>query len=270
MEQNKFKSKINFNLSSTFQSFCKWSFKNSFNIGFILLLSIFVMKNDLSFEVNLNASRAKNAASNKLEEFSIIRPLTKIFSSETKENTASLSDPNDNFSNDYSNMTYHEPSKNITQQTQAALDKINKQRNYIKRFSEVARSEMRKFGIPASITLAQGLIESNAGDSRLAVENNNHFGLKCFSSKCKKGHCSNFTDDSHKDFFRKYDTAWESFRAHSNLLNRERYKQLKKLSPSDYKGWAHGLKAAGYATDKRYAEKLIHIIEEMDLTQFDN
>ena len=128
---------------------------------------------------------------------------------------------------------------------------------------------MRKYGIPASITLAQGLIESNAGESRLSKENNNHFGMKCFSKKCKKDHCSNFTDDSHKDFFRKYTTAWESYRAHSIMLGGDRYKHLKKLDKSDYKSWARGLKKAGYATDRRYAEKLIHIIEEMELYQYD-
>ena len=129
---------------------------------------------------------------------------------------------------------------------------------------------MRKYGIPASITLAQGLIETNAGDSRLAKQNNNHFGMKCFSKKCGKGHCSNFTDDTHKDFFRKYKSSWESYRAHSQLLIGRRYKHLKKLGNKNYKGWAKGLKKAGYATDRRYAEKLINIIDELKLYRFDN
>ena len=128
---------------------------------------------------------------------------------------------------------------------------------------------MEKYGIPASIILAQGLIETNAGESRLSVRNNNHFGMKCFSKKCRKGHCSNFTDDSHKDFFRKYKTAWESYRAHSHLLNAKRYRHLKKLGTKDYKGWAKGLRKAGYATDKRYAEKLINLIETLRLDKFD-
>ena len=95
---------------------------------------------------------------------------------------------------------------------------------YVKRFKATAVSEMKKYGIPASITLAQGILESNAGASRLANNNNNHFGLKCFSKSCSKGHCSNYHDDDHKDFFRKFDTAWESYRAHSLLLTGKRYR----------------------------------------------
>jgi flagellum-specific peptidoglycan hydrolase FlgJ len=84
------------------------------------------------------------------------------------------------------------------------------QRSYIRRFAHVARAEMDQYGIPASITLAQGLLESQAGNSPLAKEANNHFGIKCFSKRCKKGHCRNFSDDHHKDFFRTYPSAWES------------------------------------------------------------
>ncbi len=168
----------------------------------------------------------------------------------------------DNLANTYSNMTYKQPAAAYT-------SKLKKQRAYISRFAEVAKVEMRKYGIPASITLAQGLIESNAGESRLVSENNNHFGIKCFSSKCRKGHCSNYTDDSHKDFFRKFGTAWESYRAHSLMLQGRRYKELKRLGNKDYKGWARGLKQAGYATDTRYAQKLINIIEELKLYQYD-
>lgn len=144
-----------------------------------------------------------------------------------------------------------------------------KQRKYVARFAKVAQAEMEKYGIPASITLAQGLLESNAGESTLAVRNNNHFGIKCFSRRCKPGHCSNHTDDSHKDFFRKYNSAWESYRAHSRLLRANRYKPLYKLPSDDYVGWAHGLKKAGYATDKYYSEKLINLIEELSLHQYD-
>ena len=152
--------------------------------------------------------------------------------------------------------------------------KIVKEKNdncyrYVKRFSDIAVVEMKKYGIPASITLAQGLLESDAGGSRLAKKNNNHFGIKCFSKKCGKGHCSNFTDDTHKDFFRKYKSVWQSYRAHSLFLQGKRYAHLKKLGTKDYKGWAYGLLKAGYATDKRYAEKLIKIIEVMKLDEYD-
>lgn len=140
---------------------------------------------------------------------------------------------------------------------------------YVKRFAPVAVEEMKKYNIPASITLAQGLLESNVGQSRLATENNNHFGIKCFSKNCKSGHCTNHTDDSHKDFFRKYDSVWESYRAHSLFLQRKRYRHLLKLPRTDYKSWAKGLSKAGYATDKRYPEKIIGIIENLKLHRFD-
>jgi flagellum-specific peptidoglycan hydrolase FlgJ len=185
----------------------------------------------------------------------------------------------DNLSNTYSNMTYHKDKQSTPFAFSATLGgnaeksayqtKRKKQDAYVARFAHVAKAEMKKYGIPASITLAQGLIESNAGESRLSKQNNNHFGMKCFSKKCSKGHCSNFTDDSHKDFFRKYETAWESFRAHSQLLTANRYRRLFQLHQTDYKGWANGLQKAGYATDPKYAQKLIHIIEELELGQYD-
>jgi flagellum-specific peptidoglycan hydrolase FlgJ len=140
--------------------------------------------------------------------------------------------------------------------------------NYVERFHSIAVGEMKKFGIPASISLAQGLIESRAGTSKLAVNNNNHFGIKCFSRNCKKGHCTNFTDDTHKDFFRKFKSPWESWRSHSHLLAAGRYTKLKKHG-TDYRKWAYGLKSIGYATDRNYAEKLIGIIERYELYKYD-
>lgn len=140
--------------------------------------------------------------------------------------------------------------------------------DYVDRFHDIAIAEMKKYGIPASISLAQGLIESRAGTSKLAVNNNNHFGIKCFSRNCKKGHCTNFTDDTHKDFFRKFKNPWESWRAHSQLLAAGRYTKLKKHG-RDYRKWAYGLKSVGYATDRNYAEKLIGIIERYELYKFD-
>jgi len=180
----------------------------------------------------------------------------------------SESKPPDNVANTYSNMSFKGKIATDDDAARRAA-KRKKQLAYVKRFKKVAQAEMEKFGIPASITLAQGLIESNCGESRLATSNNNHFGIKCFSRKCRKGHCSNFTDDSHKDFFRKYKSAWESYRSHSYLLQADRYKPLKKLAKTDYEGWAKGLKKAGYATDKHYAEKLIQLIEDLDLHQYD-
>lgn len=179
----------------------------------------------------------------------------------------------ENQANTFANLAF------ILNPTYASRKKINpeivieKQETvyrYIKRYADVAIAEMEKFGIPASITLAQGLLESDAGESRLAKQNHNHFGIKCFSKNCKKGHCSNFTDDSHKDFFRKYTNVWESYRAHSSFLQRKRYAHLKKIGTTNYVEWAHGLKAAGYATDKKYADKLIKIIETLELYKYDS
>lgn len=151
----------------------------------------------------------------------------------------------------------------------AADDLLREQSlDYIERYKQTARGEMEKYGIPASISLAQGLIESRAGTSKLAVNNNNHFGMKCFAKNCGKGHCSNFTDDSHKDFFRKFKSPWDSWRAHSQLLASGRYAKLKRHG-RDYRAWANGLQSAGYATDRGYAKKLIGIIERYDLHRYD-
>jgi len=140
--------------------------------------------------------------------------------------------------------------------------------DYVSRYSKIAITEMEKYGVPASISLAQGLIESRAGTSKLAVSNNNHFGIKCFSRHCRKGHCSNFTDDTHKDFFRKFGSPWESWRDHSRMISTGRYAKLKKYG-RDYHKWAYGLKSVGYATDRTYAEKLIGIIEKHELYRYD-
>ncbi len=151
---------------------------------------------------------------------------------------------------------------------QAVVDqKLRVCQAYIRRFAPVAIQEMQEFGIPASITLAQGLLESNAGESRLAMESNNHFGIKC-RTKCRGCTCRNYSDDDIYDMFRVFDSAWESYREHSELLNGGRYSHLKKHG-NNYKNWAYGLKKAGYATDPRYAEKLIQIIKFLNLDQYD-
>lgn len=171
----------------------------------------------------------------------------------------------DNAANTFSNM----PFEGEMDSEQKKAEKIKKMKAYVKQYAKYAQAEMTKHGIPASITLAQGLLESDAGESRLAVNNNNHFGIKCFSRTCKRGHCSNFTDDTHKDFFRKYKTPAESFKAHSTLLQGDRYKFLYKYRDDDYVSWAKGLKSAGYATDPNYASKLINLIRELDLDGYD-
>jgi LysM repeat protein/uncharacterized FlgJ-related protein len=138
---------------------------------------------------------------------------------------------------------------------------------YIEDFKGVAIEEMNKYGIPASITLAQGIIESGSGNSSLAKFANNHFGIKCTSDWKGKGY---FKDDDKKDdCFRVYKDARESYRDHSEFLKRKRYSGLFELDKNDYKNWALGLKAAGYATNPRYPDMLINIIDKYKLYQYD-
>ncbi|MEO0732460.1 MAG: glucosaminidase domain-containing protein [Bacteroidota bacterium] len=148
-------------------------------------------------------------------------------------------------------------------------DKQRRQLAYVDKYRLIALAEMETHGIPASITLAQGLLESGTGSSTLARKNHNHFGIKCFSKKCRKGHCSNHSDDHHKDFFRIYADPEESYQAHSQVLLKDRYRKLFDLPITDYKGWAHGLRKAGYATDPRYGDKLVRMIEDLELWRYD-
>jgi len=138
---------------------------------------------------------------------------------------------------------------------------------YIDNFKAVAIEEMNKAGIPASITLAQGIIESGSGNSDLAKYANNHFGIKCTSEWKGKGYLKD--DDKKDDCFRVYKDARESYKDHSEFLKRKRYSALFELDKNDYKNWALGLKAAGYATNPRYPDLLINIIEKYQLYQYD-
>ena len=139
---------------------------------------------------------------------------------------------------------------------------------YIARYSGMAVDQMKKYGIPASITLAQGLLESDAGRSTLATKCNNHFGIKCHNDW--KGRKMYHDDDERQECFRCYSSPEDSYRDHSLFLaNGARYKSLFKLGTTDYKGWAKGLKAAGYATSPTYANKLIELIERYGLDRYD-
>lgn len=174
-------------------------------------------------------------------------------------------------SSDFGNLSFVlNPDMAETKQVDEKIvqEKLSNCRNYVKRYKKAAIIEMKKYGVPASITLAQGLLESNAGSSKLAKESNNHFGIKC-RSKCRGCTCRNYADDDIYDMFRVFDSSWESFREHSLLLQISRYNHLKKHGTKDYKSWAVGLKQSGYATDKNYHNKLIKIIEFLDLDQFD-
>ena len=130
---------------------------------------------------------------------------------------------------------------------------------YIERYAELAVEEMYRSGVPASITLAQGLLESQYGQSELTIKGNNHFGIKCHNWN---GPTIYHDDDKKGECFRKYDSPEESFRDHSDFLRyRDRYRFLFDLEPTDYQGWAHGLRKAGYDTDPAYPQKLIRLIE---------
>lgn len=140
-------------------------------------------------------------------------------------------------------------------------------RDYIEQYSGMAIQQMEQYGIPASITIAQGLLESGAGKSKLAREGNNHFGIKCHSEWT--GGRIIHSDDKPNDCFRVYGSARDSFVDHSLFLRKNRYARLFDLSITDYQGWARGLKACGYATDPHYADRLISIIERYSLYEFD-
>jgi LysM repeat protein len=140
---------------------------------------------------------------------------------------------------------------------------------YIDKYKEDAIQEMHHSGVPASITLAQGILESGDGNSPLALYANNHFGIKCHTTW--KGETFIMDDDEKNECFRKYNSAYESFKDHSEFLtSRSRYAALFELNITDYKGWARGLKEAGYATNPKYADLLIALIEKHELNQYDN
>lgn len=138
---------------------------------------------------------------------------------------------------------------------------------YINQYKDIAIEQMQRWKIPASITLAQGLFESGAGQSRLSARGNNHFGIKCNGWTGRKMYQD---DDAAGECFRVYDSAYESYEDHSRFLaQNQRYRSLFSLRLTDYRGWARGLKAAGYATNPQYAQKLIEIIQLYKLYEYD-
>lgn len=225
-----------------------------FKIGFFSLVAFVIFKKDFNYSTQPDQKRLV-AAKNEEQKFSTGETwFGRMFGAGSDSRKIDLD------SNSENNPFIALPSDDTA-------DK--KAKSYIRRFAKIAVTEMHKFGIPASVKMAQGLLESRNGESALSLKNNNHFGIKCFSKKCKKGHCSNFGDDHHKDFFRKYDNAWASWRAHSQMLATGRYKKLIEQG-DDYEHWAKGLKKLGYATDKNYDEKLIQTIEKYQLYLLDN
>jgi len=239
----------------------RWLFKNWMKVGFLSACAFFALQKDLNFNVNFKSKEA----------------LSSTVAATTQPMALNVSNINDQSKTTTTKKGHFlfapsTSSKGVPTGVEKPIvmtKKVKKQLAYVQKYSKIAQAEMEKYGIPASVTLAQGLIETNAGASSLATKNNNHFGIKCFSRKCKKGHCSNFSDDTHKDFFRTYKDAKESFRSHSELLVGKRYRHLKKLGTKNYKDWAIGLRKAGYATDKRYHHKLIRLVEDLHLYKYD-
>jgi LysM repeat protein len=147
------------------------------------------------------------------------------------------------------------------------LAQKNTPEDYIGQWKDVAVKKMQEHRIPASITLAQGILESGNGNSELARKGNNHFGIKCTPDWT--GGKTYHDDDRRNECFRKYTNAAQSYEDHARFLQRPRYAALFELKPTDYKGWAHGLKKAGYATDPNYPQKLINLIERYELHDLD-
>jgi len=138
---------------------------------------------------------------------------------------------------------------------------------YIAQYKDLAIAEMKRTGVPAAITLAQGIHESGAGNSKLVLASNNHFGIKCKSNWT--GESVKHDDDARGECFRKYPASEDSYRDHSNFLkNGQRYASLFTLDPADYTGWANGLKQAGYATNPKYPQVLIRLIEDYNLQEY--
>lgn len=152
--------------------------------------------------------------------------------------------------------------------TATAQRRLSSYNNYIKQYAPIAVQQMKEHKVPASITLSQGLLESGAGMSTLALESNNHFGIKC--GRGWRGKSVRANDDAPNECFRAYRRVEDSYEDHSLfLVGNQRYASLFQLNKTDYKGWAKGLKKAGYATDPSYANKLITIIETYELYKYD-
>jgi len=243
--------------------------KHWFDIALILLTLYVFLEKKVDIQLNLSSPEVTEIIPAQAQNISMLAPQTAEKSASAKAKQTPTTDERQ--ANTFSNLTFIlSPTYAERHNIPPAIVEEKREivRQYLETYAPIARREREKYGIPVSITLAQGLLESNVGESRLAQESNNHFGIKC-RSKCRGCTCRNYTDDSRYDMFRVFESPWESYREHSILLNGGRYKHLLKLPMTDYKNWAHGLKKAGYATDKRYAYKLIQIIEHLELDRYD-
>lgn len=196
----------------------------------------------------------------------IVSILTVMGCSSSKSSIVTTKSQNSNYNKTTSKTHKNTETKQSTSSTVVTSDLIN---GYIFHYKDIAMSNMKNYGIPASIILAQGILESGAGQSKLATTANNHFGIKCY--KDWTGETTNHDDDAIQECFRKYKNPEESYQDHADIISkRTRYASLFSLKKGDYKAWAKGLKLAGYATDPKYPEKLINYIERYHLDQYDN
>jgi len=196
----------------------------------------------------------------------VVTILTLIGCSSSKSSIVTTKTGNSKYNKTTSTTNNKTQITQSTSKTVVTSDLIN---GYVFHYKEIAMRNMKNYGIPASIILAQGILESGAGQGDLAATSNNHFGIKCY--KDWTGETTYHDDDTSQECFRKYKNPEESFQDHADILSkRTRYATLFSLKKGDYKAWAKGLKAAGYATDPNYPEKLINYIERYHLDQYDN
>ena len=226
--------------------------------AFLLLLIIFVA----SCSANHAVVRTTKPDLRKSETPVVERVRKPIYRPATENNSVALTKKDSPAVSNYSNTTeVLEATTRVKVTTAMVLA-------YIESYKNVAKDNMVRTGIPASITLGQAILESGAGTGPLSVQANNHFGIKCH--KEWTGPSIKYSDDTEDECFRKYDQPSESFKDHSYFLtSRPRYAELFEFEKDDYKSWAYGLKAAGYATDSKYPDKLIGLIEKYQLGRFD-
>ncbi|UGS23101.1 glucosaminidase domain-containing protein [Flavobacterium channae] len=211
--------------------------------------------------VSCNSTKPVVRTTSKPKVVSKKQPVT-----QTKTNpTTTKPNTNTNTSTPTTTKTNSEVNLEATSNVKTYAEEIQ---SYVSNFKDIAMNNMRVHGIPASITLAQGILESGAGKGKLAMSANNHFGIKCHTGWT--GESVKHDDDAAQECFRKYEHPSESYRDHSLFLtSRPRYSSLFKLDKGDYESWAKGLKAAGYATDVKYPDKLIGLIERFELFKYD-
>jgi flagellum-specific peptidoglycan hydrolase FlgJ len=225
--------------------------------SFILLL-VFVA----SCNANHAVVKTTKPNSSKSENQIVQRVRKPIYRPATKKNPIAITQKDSPTVKKYTNATeVLEATTRVKVTTQMVLA-------YIEKYKAVAKENMIRTGIPASITLGQAILESGAGTGPLSVQANNHFGIKCH--KEWTGASIKYTDDAENECFRKYEDPSQSFKDHSFFLtSRPRYAELFEFQKDDYRSWAYGLKAAGYATDKQYPDKLIGLIEKYELSKYD-